>query len=264
MEPPHARLGRWAKAVRFSSPAEHLARALPPPRRDMPALFGIPVDFILFALTLIGVAVFHHHTLQVALTGLATIVVYKLAFTGFKTGAGLAGLAGHMHHEWVILDQPAVPARRVRAAVQPFREEPRARRPAPLPPGRLEGLLRAARDDLRAVELSRQHRRGADRRRDGCRRVPPQGSYRLPCRDRRRFQRRRLGQRGRRHHHHHDVARRREPDQRARCVCRRGGRSRHLRHPGLDAAAALLADHEGRAAACAGGLARGSASSRRS
>src|SRR5688572_5002425 len=70
---------------------------------DAPALFGIPVDFILFALTLIGVAVFHHHTLQVALTGLATIVVYKLAFTGFKTGAGLAGFALHMQHEWVIL-----------------------------------------------------------------------------------------------------------------------------------------------------------------
>ena len=51
-------------------------------------VFGIPVDFILFALTLIGVALFHHKTLQVALTGLAAIVVYKLAFTGFKFGAG--------------------------------------------------------------------------------------------------------------------------------------------------------------------------------
>ncbi len=70
---------------------------------ESPAVLGVPVDFILFALTLIGVAVFHHHTLQVALTGLAAIVLYKLAFTGFKTGAGLAGLAGHMYHEWVIL-----------------------------------------------------------------------------------------------------------------------------------------------------------------
>src|SRR5262245_53086542 len=34
-------------------------------------LLGIPVDFILFGLTLIGVAIFHHKTLQVALTGLA-------------------------------------------------------------------------------------------------------------------------------------------------------------------------------------------------
>jgi Na+/H+ antiporter NhaD/arsenite permease-like protein len=66
-------------------------------------LFGIPVDFILFAATLLGVAVFHHKTLQVALTGLAAIVVYKLVFTGFKTGPGFGGLALHMAHEWVIL-----------------------------------------------------------------------------------------------------------------------------------------------------------------
>jgi len=70
---------------------------------DGPAVAGIPVDFILFALTLLGVALFHHHTLAVALTGLATITLYKLAFTGFKTGAGLTGFALHMQHEWVIL-----------------------------------------------------------------------------------------------------------------------------------------------------------------
>ena len=63
---------------------------------------GLPVDFILCD-TLIGVALFHHRTLQVALTGLAVITIYKLAFTGFKTGAGLAGLGGHFAHEWVIL-----------------------------------------------------------------------------------------------------------------------------------------------------------------
>jgi len=68
-----------------------------------PAVLGIPVEFILFALTLIGVAVFHHYTLQVALTGLAAITLYKLGFTGFKTGPGLAGFAAHMQHEWVIL-----------------------------------------------------------------------------------------------------------------------------------------------------------------
>ncbi len=64
---------------------------------------GVPVDFVLFALTLCGVALFHHHTLQVALTGLAVIALYKLGFTGFKTGPGLGGLALHMAHEWVIL-----------------------------------------------------------------------------------------------------------------------------------------------------------------
>jgi Na+/H+ antiporter NhaD/arsenite permease-like protein len=66
-------------------------------------LFGIPVDFILFGLTLLGVALFHHHTLAVALTGLAAVTLYKLVFTGFKFGTGLAGFALHMQHEWVIL-----------------------------------------------------------------------------------------------------------------------------------------------------------------
>ena len=66
-------------------------------------LFGIPVDFILFALTLLGVALFHRHTLPVALTGLAAIIVYKLAFTGFKFGPGLGGFYQHLAHEWVIL-----------------------------------------------------------------------------------------------------------------------------------------------------------------
>ena len=66
-------------------------------------LFGIPVDFILFALTLLGVALFHHHTLYVALAGLAAIVVYQLGFTGFKTGEGFGGLTLHMQHEWVVL-----------------------------------------------------------------------------------------------------------------------------------------------------------------
>jgi Na+/H+ antiporter NhaD/arsenite permease-like protein len=70
---------------------------------DPPTAFGIPFDFILFALTLLGVALFHRHTLQVALAGLGTITLYKLAFTGFKTGDGVPGLVGHLAHEWVIL-----------------------------------------------------------------------------------------------------------------------------------------------------------------
>jgi Na+/H+ antiporter NhaD/arsenite permease-like protein len=70
---------------------------------DGPAALGVPLDFILFAITLLGVALFHRHTLVVALSGLTIITLYKLAFTGFKDGAGLVGLAGHLAHEWVIL-----------------------------------------------------------------------------------------------------------------------------------------------------------------
>ncbi len=88
----------------FVSPAAAEVAVAPgvPPIEPL-YLLGIPVDFILFALTLLGVALFHHHTLYVALTGLAAITVYKLAFTGFKFGVGFAGLGLHMQHEWVIL-----------------------------------------------------------------------------------------------------------------------------------------------------------------
>jgi Na+/H+ antiporter NhaD/arsenite permease-like protein len=66
-------------------------------------LFGIPVDFILFGLTLLGVAVFHRKTLEVALVGLVAITLYKLLFTGFRLGESLTGLMLQLHHEWVIL-----------------------------------------------------------------------------------------------------------------------------------------------------------------
>jgi Na+/H+ antiporter NhaD/arsenite permease-like protein len=66
-------------------------------------LAGIPFDFVLFALTLAGVAIFHHHTLYVALAGLATITLFKLGFGDFGGVAGLSGLAGLFKHEWVTL-----------------------------------------------------------------------------------------------------------------------------------------------------------------
>ena len=63
----------------------------------------MPIDFILFGLTLAGVAIFHHHTLAVALTGLAVIVGYQLLFSAFPEGPGLHGLLTHLTHEWVII-----------------------------------------------------------------------------------------------------------------------------------------------------------------
>jgi Na+/H+ antiporter NhaD/arsenite permease-like protein len=66
-------------------------------------VFGIPFDFILFALTLLGIALFHRHTLPIALAGLGVITAYKLAFTGFRDGPGLAGLGLHLGHEFSLL-----------------------------------------------------------------------------------------------------------------------------------------------------------------
>ncbi len=58
---------------------------------------------MLFGLTLLGVAVLHRHSLQVALAGLAGIVIYKLLSTGFDDVPGVAGLAHHLRLEWVVL-----------------------------------------------------------------------------------------------------------------------------------------------------------------
>ncbi|MEY2563123.1 MAG: hypothetical protein QOH88_1316 [Verrucomicrobiota bacterium] len=66
-------------------------------------MFGVPLEFILFAFTLLGVALFHRHTLGVSLIGLAALALYKIALAGFKTGPGLTGFAAHLGHEWVLL-----------------------------------------------------------------------------------------------------------------------------------------------------------------
>ena len=70
---------------------------------EPPAIGTIPIDFILFALTLVGVALFHHHTLKVALIGLGVITLFKIAFSPFPEGAGVGGFAAHLGHEWVLL-----------------------------------------------------------------------------------------------------------------------------------------------------------------
>ena len=69
----------------------------------VPALFGIRLEFILFGLTLVGVAVFHHKTMYVALTGLAAILIFKFIFDpGFNLGEHLFGGA-ESDGEWRIL-----------------------------------------------------------------------------------------------------------------------------------------------------------------
>ncbi len=67
------------------------------------SLGPIPLDFILFACVLLGVALFHNQTFNVAVGGLIAITLYKLLVTGFKPGPGLEGLLLHLGHEWVTL-----------------------------------------------------------------------------------------------------------------------------------------------------------------
>ena len=68
-----------------------------------PAIGPVPLEFVFFACVLAGVALFHHHTLPIALGGAVFIALYKMLFSPFKTGVGLAGFVGHVGHEWVIL-----------------------------------------------------------------------------------------------------------------------------------------------------------------
>lgn len=61
------------------------------------------VEFLLFAFTLLAVALFHRHTLISALSGLACITAYKLFAADFHGVAGTVGFLLHLQHEWVVL-----------------------------------------------------------------------------------------------------------------------------------------------------------------
>jgi hypothetical protein len=89
---------------------------------------GIPVDFILFALTLLGVALFHHHTLQVALTGLAAIVALQADLHRLQVRR--RPRRPRPAHAARVGDprQPVPAADGLRAAVAAFRGEPRPAR----------------------------------------------------------------------------------------------------------------------------------------
>ena len=48
-------------------------------------------------------ALWHAHTLRIALGGAFVIAVYRIAFSPFAGGAGVGGFVAHLGHEWVIL-----------------------------------------------------------------------------------------------------------------------------------------------------------------
>jgi Na+/H+ antiporter NhaD/arsenite permease-like protein len=66
-----------------------------------PAVAGIPLEFILFAVVLGMIAFSHASTMATALWGALAITVYKVLFSPYAEGAGMAGLLGHARAEWV-------------------------------------------------------------------------------------------------------------------------------------------------------------------
>lgn len=68
-----------------------------------PTLLGAPVEFYLFGLMLVGVAMFHRRALAVSLAGLLAILAYQALVSGFPTGFGAGALLRHFEHEWVII-----------------------------------------------------------------------------------------------------------------------------------------------------------------
>ena len=63
----------------------------------------IPVEFLIFGATLLGIAVFHRHSLAIALAGLAAVIAWKVFYGDFDGQAGWVGLQWHLLEEWVIL-----------------------------------------------------------------------------------------------------------------------------------------------------------------
>ena len=63
----------------------------------IPLIFGIRLEFIIFALTLIGVAVFHHKTMFVALGGLVSLLILKYLF--LPEYSFIEHIAGTSDHE---------------------------------------------------------------------------------------------------------------------------------------------------------------------
>ncbi len=61
-----------------------------------PLVAGIRLEFLLFALVLLGVAVLHRRTFEVALVGLVAITAYRVLATPFD-------VFGHFHDEWSLL-----------------------------------------------------------------------------------------------------------------------------------------------------------------
>lgn len=68
-----------------------------------PAIGPVPIEFVLFAIVLACVGIFHNQTFKIAVTGATVIALYKIFASPFHEGAGVGGFITHLADEWVIL-----------------------------------------------------------------------------------------------------------------------------------------------------------------
>jgi Na+/H+ antiporter NhaD/arsenite permease-like protein len=66
-------------------------------------LYGVPAEFLLFGVMLLGIAAFHKRALAITLVGLLVIIAFELFVSAFPTGTGLDALLAHAEHEWVTI-----------------------------------------------------------------------------------------------------------------------------------------------------------------
>lgn len=62
---------------------------------------AIPIEFVLFGVMLLGVALFHKKALAISVAGLIAILAYEAFVSTFPTGTGGEALLRHIEHEWV-------------------------------------------------------------------------------------------------------------------------------------------------------------------
>ena len=82
---------RFAAVLLLSLPATASAAAF-----TGPSVGPIPVEFIIFALVLAGVGLFHHHTFKIGVTGATVLAIYKILFSPFVAGAAVCGFISYL------------------------------------------------------------------------------------------------------------------------------------------------------------------------
>jgi len=72
-------------------------------QRSALAMFGIPLEFVIFGIVLIAISIYQRFALPVAAAGLAVLVLFRLAAGGQGTAGNARLVAAHFAGNWVSL-----------------------------------------------------------------------------------------------------------------------------------------------------------------